>query len=217
MHLARTALKAASTFIDRFLPAPPGPRILIYHQVGADLGRQMEVRVEDFTAQLDWLVENRAVVTLDEALSRWTEPGSEQLVALTFDDGYRDTYSTAFPVLRDRGLPFTVYLATESIETGVALGPVPGAEPLAWQELEVMKESGLMTVGAHTHRHVDLRQISRDAVDEELGTSDQLIADRLGITPAHFAYPWGFWSATADASSFRPLRVGDSRRDLQPW
>ena len=200
MHLARTALKAASTFIDRFLPVPPGPRILIYHQVGAGLGRQMEVRVEDFTRQLDWLVENRALVTLDEALSRWAEPGSEQLVALTFDDGYRDTYRTAFPLLRDRGLPFTVYLATESIETGVALGPVPGAEPLTWQELEVMRESGLMTAGAHTHRHLDLRQVSQDAVDEELGRSDRLIEDRLGIAPAHFAYPWGFWSATADAS-----------------
>ncbi len=200
MSLARTALKAASTLTDRFLPVPPGPRILIYHQVGAGLGRQMEVALGDFRRQVDWLIENRVVVTLDEALSRWGETGSEQLVALTFDDGYRDTYSTAFPILRDRGLPFTVYLATESIETGVALGPVPGAEPLSWRELEMMSESGLMTAGAHTHRHVDVRTLSANQVDEELGTSDRLIEDRLGVAPAHFAYPWGFWSATADAS-----------------
>jgi peptidoglycan/xylan/chitin deacetylase (PgdA/CDA1 family) len=166
----------------------------------------MEVTTSDFERQLNWLVENRAVVTLDEALSRWHEAGSERLVVLTFDDGYRDTYSIAFPLLRDRDLPFTLYLATESIETGQALGPVPGAEPLDWDQVRIMSETGLMTVGAHTHRHVDMRTLSRDEAEDELGTSDRLIGERLGVTPAHFAYPWGFWSESADAGVSRRYR-----------
>jgi peptidoglycan/xylan/chitin deacetylase (PgdA/CDA1 family) len=172
--------------------------VLIYHQVDAGLGREMEVRLADFRRQLDWLSGNREVVDLGEALVRWEEPGAERLVVLTFDDGYRDNYTTAFPLLSELGLPFTLYLATESIETGVPLGPAVKAEPLSWDQIATMLESGLVTVGAHTHRHLDLRQVTTDEVENELGTSDDLIEKRLGIRPLHFAYPWGFWSPTSD-------------------
>ncbi len=199
MSLIRTAAKGAFAAIDTVLPRPSGPRVLIYHQVGSGLGRQMEVTVEDFIRQLDWLAAHRQVVSLEDAVSRWDEPGSENLVALTFDDGYRDTHSTAFPLLSERGFPFLIYLATESIETGRSLGPPIGAEPLSWEAIEEMIESGLASVGAHTHRHVDLRALSSDLIDAELQTSDDLMERRLGLRPAHFAYPWGYWSPEAAA------------------
>jgi peptidoglycan/xylan/chitin deacetylase (PgdA/CDA1 family) len=157
----------------------------------------MEVRLGDFRRQLGWLVANRQVVDLAQALARWADSGSERLVVLTFDDGYRDTYTTAFPLLHDLGLPFTLYLATDSIETGRSLGPEEKAEPLSWDQIGTMLESGLVTVGAHTHRHLDLRHLNADGVEHELGTSDDLIERRLGVAPAHFAYPWGFWSPSA--------------------
>jgi peptidoglycan/xylan/chitin deacetylase (PgdA/CDA1 family) len=222
VSLARTAVKAASVLTDAMLPPPPGPRILIYHQVEAGLGREMEVRREDFSRQMDWLGANRQVVDLGEALVRWGQPGSEVFVALTFDDGYRDTYTTAYPILLDRGIPFTLYLATESIETGLSLGPSERAEPLTWDQIGTMGASGLLTIGAHTHRHTDLRQLSTEAVEEELGISDDLIEQRLGLRPAHFAYPWGFWSPTADGpvgerySSAAVAGSGRAKRELQP-
>jgi peptidoglycan/xylan/chitin deacetylase (PgdA/CDA1 family) len=222
VSLTRTAVKAASVLSDAFLPPPPGPRVLIYHQVEAGLGRQMEVRLEDFRRQLDWLSANRQIVDLGEALVRWSETGSEQMAVLTFDDGYRDTYTKAFPLLQDLGLPFTLYLATESIETGVALGPSEQAAPLSWDEIGTMLESGLVTVGAHTHRHLDLRALSVDEVEDELGTSDDLIETRLGVRPAHFAYPWGYWSPSADRpvnDRYSSAALAGSRRarkDLEP-
>ncbi len=222
MSLTRTAVKVASTVTDAMLPAPPGPRILIYHQVEAGLGRQMEVSLEDFRRQMEWLSANLHVVDLGEALVRWHSPGSQQLVVLTFDDGYRDTFETAFPVLSESGLPFTIYLATESIETGIPLGPAEGADPLTWDQIGVMLESGLVTVGAHTHRHSDLRKLSTEAVEEELGLSDDLIEMRLGVRPTHFAYPWGFWSSSADSpvkERYSSAALAGSRRptkDLNP-
>ncbi len=197
MSLIRTAAKAAFAAVDMVMPDPRGPRVLIYHQVGAGLGRQMEVTVDDFRRQMEWLGSNREVVSLDQAIARWEEPGSETLVALTFDDGYRDTHTTAFPILARHGFPFLIYLATESIETGKPLGPTHGAEPLGWDLIGEMLGSGLVTIGAHTHRHTDLRAIDPDRVEEELRTSDDLIERRLGVKPRHFAYPWGHWSQPA--------------------
>ena len=197
MALARTAAKIAFTAADYLMRRPRGPRVLIYHQVGSGLGRQMEVTTEDFARQLDWLGDNREIVSFDEAIARWEDPDADRLVALTFDDGYADTFTTAFPRLEERGAPFLIYLATESIETGVPLGPAGPADPLNWDQVVDMLGSGLVTIGVHTHRHSDLRHLPREAVEEELVTSDALIERRLGLHPLHFAYPWGYWSQSA--------------------
>jgi peptidoglycan/xylan/chitin deacetylase (PgdA/CDA1 family) len=195
MSLLRSGAKLAFAAIDLLHEEPHGPRILIYHQVGARLGRQMEVETDDFLWQLDWLMDNREVVDLGTAITRWSEPGSDRLVVITFDDGYRDTHGTAFPLMRERDIPFTLFLATGAIESGTG---DERAEPLAWEDIEAMMATGLVTIGSHTHTHRDLRGASATDIEAELSTADQLIETRLGVAPRHFAYPWGYWSATAD-------------------
>lgn len=159
----------------------------------------MEVTTENFIRQLEWLRQNRRVVDLETAITHWEEPYADRLVALTFDDGYEDTYTTAYPRLKEFGVPFTLYLATESIETGVPLG-IQAARPLTWDQVGEMVGSGLLTLGSHTHRHVDLRSLPRDEIETELNTSDELIEVRLGVRPHHFAYPWGYWSEAGESA-----------------
>lgn len=192
--LARSAVKSLAHILDsRYVR--PGPRILIYHQVNAGLGREMEVTLAAFEAQMTHLSESERVVRLEDALAS----PSERSVVITFDDGYRDTFETAFPILRALDLPFTLYLATESIETGSPIGPTTGADPLSWRQVEAMTDQADVTIGAHTHTHRDLRGLDQSIVAHELETSDALIESRLGQRPRHFAYPWGYWSQTADA------------------
>lgn len=215
MSLLRSASKTLFSAADFLGPAPKGPRILIYHQVGSDLGRQMEVEVDVFERQLDWLAATHEIVDLDTAVDRWAEADSDRLVVLTFDDGYADTFETAFPLLTERSAPFTLYLATESIESGVSLGPAEGAEPITWSMVGEMLQSGLVTVGAHTHTHRDLRSATKDQVEEEIATSNRLIEDRLGVEPRHFAYPWGYASPDAEqiiGEVYRTAVLGGSPR-----
>lgn len=194
MSLLRSGSKLVFATADRLIRSPNGPRILIYHQVGAGLGRQMEVTADDFVAQLDYLEENREVVDLDTALSKWDAADSMNLVVISFDDGYRDTYTTAFPELKRRGFPFTLYVSTGQVESGEV---IPGAEPITWTQIAEMLDSGLMTIGAHTHTHADLRLCSSDDIEAELDVSNDLVHSHTGIKPIHFAYPWGYWSETA--------------------
>lgn len=177
---------------DQLFPSPVGPRVLIYHQVGVGHGKQMEVTSEDFEWQLDWLAEHRKVVDLETALSQWHSPDADQIVALTFDDGYSDTYTTAFPLLKIHGLPFTIFIATSYIGTD-------SERSLTWSQLEDMSATGLVTLGAHTHTHADVRRLEEAELVEELEISDSMIESRLGVRPRHFAYPWGYWAEHADA------------------
>lgn len=197
-QLVKVVAKSVFALIDPLFGQFPGPRILIYHQVGVDLGREMEVSIEAFRQQLEWMQSHGEIVDLETALERRGEPGADRLFVLTFDDGFEDVYQNAFPIMKERGIPFTLYLTTNPIETGEPLDPrYPEAKPLTWDQVNEMIGTGLVTVGAHTHTHPDLRSASRDTVAEELKRSNRLIEDRTGINPKHFTYPWGWWTETA--------------------
>lgn len=193
---SRRALKAALAAPELAANRRPGPRILIYHQVGANLGREMEIATGMFATQIDYLETEGSIVSLNDAIARMGTPDDDRLFVLTFDDGYADMHANAFPLLRERSIPFTLYITTLPMDESTV--SQPGASPLTWGQVEEMLESGLATIGAHTHSHPDLRHLSADAVALELDESNSLIQDRLGIEPRDFAYPKGWWSASAE-------------------
>ncbi len=196
MTALRTVAKAAFVTADLLQPRLEGPRLLIFHQVGAGHGYQLDKRVDHFATHLDWLLETYVVVHLVDALAQPT--GSDQVV-LTFDDGFADMFEHAFPMLEDKRVPFTVYLTTNATETGEALFDRPNSAPLSWDQVNEMHASGLMTLGAHTHMHRDLRTMTPAELSADIEASDELIDARVGVRPQHFAYPWGYWSQQADS------------------
>ena len=141
--LSRRALKAALAAPELVAKRRPGPRILIYHQIGTNLGREMEVATNTFVLQIEYLEAEGSIVSLDAAVSRMGTPGDDRLFVLTFDDGYADMYTNAFPLLLERSVPFTLYVTTLPVEDSSASRP--GALPLNWEQLEEMFDSGLAT------------------------------------------------------------------------
>jgi peptidoglycan/xylan/chitin deacetylase (PgdA/CDA1 family) len=192
----RQASKGVFAAADLVLGPWPGPRILIYHQIGAGSGLQMDLSAEMFRGHVSWLSDHGRIVGFGDALSGADDPDSSRRFVLTFDDGYADFYENGFPLLQDRRIPFTLYLTTGHIETGELLHP--GDRPLSWDQVDEMLASGLMTLGAHTHTHPDLRGMTIDQVEEEIGESNRLIELRTGLEPRHFAYPKGYWDGTAE-------------------
>jgi peptidoglycan/xylan/chitin deacetylase (PgdA/CDA1 family) len=192
----RQASKGVFAAADLVLGPFPGPRILIYHQIGAGSGFQMDLSAEVFRGHVSWLSDHGRIVGLGDALSGADDPDASKQFVLTFDDGYADFYDNGFPLLRDRGIPFTLYLTTGHIETGELLHP--GDRPLSWDQVDDMLASDLVTLGAHTHTHPDLRGLTIDQVEHEIGESNRLIELRTGQQPRHFAYPKGLWDAMAE-------------------
>jgi peptidoglycan/xylan/chitin deacetylase (PgdA/CDA1 family) len=166
-----------------------GTTVLIYHRVGGGSPDERDLSVDDFARQLDEL-SRHDVVPLDVAVDRLEARDDRPSVVLTFDDGFADVYENAWPMLRERGIPFTLYLATDYLggtmhwdgSTARAAGPA-----LAWSHVAEMHRSGLCTVGNHTHRHVRPERLNV----AELDACSDAVEARLGHRPAHFAYPWG--------------------------
>lgn len=197
----RTAAKSLFSLVDLGLGAFPGPRILIYHQIGAGNGKQMDLSLGHFSRHIDHLAgSDLRVIPLDDAVSQRGASDADGTVVLTFDDGYDDMYRNAYPLLRENGLPFTLYVTSEPAETGRPLSDDGKSQPATWDQINEMQESGLMTLGAHTHTHPDFRNLTVAQAEEEIGRSQELIEKRTGQVPRHFAYPWGYWADATDGA-----------------
>ena len=229
---ARTAVKHGAALWDRVRPGPPGIVILIYHRVGASLGGQMNLGADEFADQMAALAATQRVIDLDTAAAELAsgaplEPG----VVVTFDDGTTDWVDHALPALTAAGVPATFYVATDFVETG---RPMPdGCPTISWAGLAELQSTGLATVGSHTHTHALLDRIDPATAAAELDRSIELIGDRLGTRPQHFAYPKALVASpaveplvrarftTATIARTRPNRAGAdlhrlTRSPIQP-
>lgn len=171
--------------------------ILCYHRVGAGK-REIDVPRYRFAEQLEAIVAAGDAVSLDGALS-----GRTGGVVLTFDDGFRDFYDVVLPQLVDAEVPALLYLATSFVGAGDPRSGVGPDDALTWSMLEEVVSTGLVTIGSHTHRHVDLSRVTEQEAEDEMGHSKGLIEDKLGRPCNHFAFPWGKTSPAANRAARR--------------
>lgn len=120
-------------------------------------------------------------------------PGERSLV-LTFDDGFENFLTEAFPVLRDHSFSATVYLVTAQCGrfNDWAGNPpeLPRSRLLSWEQVKDLSRQGI-EFGSHTMRHPDLTRLDAQAVDFELSQSRAVIEETLGSKVTSFAYPFG--------------------------
>jgi peptidoglycan/xylan/chitin deacetylase (PgdA/CDA1 family)/O-antigen ligase len=187
----RKAAKVAVLPLGLLSPRRPDDLVvLLYHRVGRG-GREIDLPLGAFEDQVAALAETGRVVSLDDALS---DGGG---VVLTFDDGYRDFTEHVVPVLASHRVPAHLYLAT-----GLVVDEGGDREDgMTWAQLRDVVQDGLMTVGSHTHRHVNLGSVDEPEAVEEMRRSKGLIEERLAVPCRHFAYPWGVGSPGADRAA----------------
>ncbi len=117
----------------------------------------------------------------------------ERRFVITFDDGYRNAYSEALPLLEQMGMSATVFLTAGEKP---AIGPTrlpsqSGREMLSWSEIREMHASGSIRFGAHTMTHPDLTRLPTERVEAEVRDSKSIIEDAVGASVVCFAYPYG--------------------------
>ena len=164
--------------------------ILTYHSLDTS-GSVISTDPRVFREQMDSLAETGTRVVPLEQIQH--TPGA---VALTFDDGFQNFYEHAYPVLRDRRFPATVFVvtgfcgSTNNWPSQPANPPVPRLPLMGWSELREVAAANI-TLGSHTCTHPYLPELSAAQLDEELRVSRLSLEDQLGQPVTSFAYPYG--------------------------
>lgn len=164
--------------------------ILMYHHIDiagptADaIRRDLSVPPASFAAQMSYLARNgyHAISVLDlvEYLATG-KPLPPSPVVLTFDDGYLDNYTNAFPVLKGLGFTGTFFIITDFVGQG---------EYMSWEHAARMATLG-MDLESHTLDHPDLTTLSADRLSRQMSESRAVLESRLGKPVRYLSYPAG--------------------------
>ncbi len=171
------------------------PIILMYHSVVE--GKPVDpysVSKKAFCDQISWLLDKGyqfvSLAALVQSLRKGVEVKGVKRVVLTFDDGYRDFFIHALPVLLNHRLPATVFLVTDMLGQTATWSSYSQQVPLMTEtEVRQVKAEGI-SLGSHTLTHADLTALNDDELQRQLVASRRALAD-FGETFHSFSYPWG--------------------------
>lgn len=160
--------------------------ILMYHVLEDYSGTYEELYVSPqvFRQQLAYLKEEGYhTVKLQDVLEHWqnNKPLPEKPIVLSFDDGYRSMYTTAYPILKDFDYQGVFFLYNSKIDTDSGLS----------KEMVEEMVAGGMEIGSHTLSHPDMTKISAAKLKKELEDSQRLLSELVGSPVLTLAYPAG--------------------------
>jgi peptidoglycan/xylan/chitin deacetylase (PgdA/CDA1 family) len=212
--------------------------VVAFHRVHDRAPNGITTNIATFERYCRYFKRHFRVVSLRDLVHKLErrEPFSREL-AITFDDGYRDNFENAVPVLEKLSLPATFFVVSRWIGTDAVPWWDPGVGyAMSWEQVLELRRRGF-DVGAHTRTHVDLGSVSGSKAYDELSGSRLDLERRLAEPVELFAYPYGGRNnlteanrALAKAAGFRcccsatgelttsetdPFRLG--RVPISPW
>lgn len=168
--------------------------ILLYHHVAADTPPSTSISPADFRAHLEYLEQNEfTVIRLDDMIEglQAGQTLPDKAIAITFDDGYISIYDTAFPLLQEFGMPFTLFLSTEPINNNQT-------NYMSWDQVREMSEAGVQIANHMVTHPYMLDRLSSDDDEswlsrqrEEFLEAEEKIEAETGQAHRYLAYPYG--------------------------
>lgn len=162
--------------------------ILMYHSISKNPKNLLCVDPDQFALQMEQLAKHHYNAITFQDLLDWKngKPIPVKPIVITFDDGYKDNYTAAYPILKKWGLKGVIFLPSEYIGS---------RHSLTIEQINEMLDSGTIEVGSHTLTHADVTHLSDKQLREQIVTSKEQLERMFGITVYSFAYPYGKFDA----------------------
>lgn len=168
--------------------------IIMYHYIhpNPDSKDRLTVSPETFDQQMRFLKERRYNVISLEKLATLIKDKKKipsRTIAITIDDGHKDIYNYAFPVLKKYNFPATVFVIIDEIDR-------PQDDRLNWNQIKKMQDSGVVTIGSHALGAEPLINIqSEEELKRQIFESRKILEEKLKKEINTFSYPEGFFNA----------------------
>lgn len=169
--------------------------ILMYHSISNEKERlppyyRINTSPAIFNEHMRYLYEHDySVINLQDLEKSFYTRDASRYVVLTFDDGFRDFYTSAYMILKNYGFGATVFLPTGFIHH--ERRSFKGKECMTWNEVRALSREGIL-FGSHTITHPQLSHLTTHEIEDEIKLSMKRIEDETGLPVQSFSYPFAF-------------------------
>lgn len=164
-----------------------GVMVINYHKI-ENKHHSLSVELNDFEKHMAWLHEYGYHSITPEQLYAFVNEGAElpdNPVLITFDDGYVDNYTNAYPIMRKYGFVGTIFVVTTFLDK------FPGY--LKWSQARELTDAG-WNIESHTATHISMTEASDEKIKTELEKARADIQEKLGKEADFVAYPTGTYN-----------------------
>jgi|SRR3989344_2462618 len=188
----RALLKGVIVRVLSLIPARLSTlSVLMYHSV-SDSGAFFSISPKEFERQMRDIHDSDLTTIFSSEISqRMTSGKLTNTVCITFDDGYEDVYTHAFPILKQFRIKATVFLITSEIGGSYTNSEGSTFQLLSERQVSEMRESGLVEFMPHGHTHKKLHQLTEGEQRNEIKLSSDTVERLTSSKPRVFAYPRG--------------------------
>ena len=159
--------------------------VFMYHKFGVSKYpstsvtiNQLEDHIKEFTTN------NYNIVSLDFIVDTIINDGdlADNTIGISVDDADKSFFEVGWPLFKKNNIPVTLFVTTGTISNN--------QKYINWDQIRKLKEEGVV-IGAHSHTHAHMPDISIEEVRNEIETSNKIFLKELGEIPTLFAFPYG--------------------------
>ena len=155
----------------------------MYHRFEENKYPSTNIKIKDFKRHLDLIEQNDFnFISHKEFVDAINSKNLDRKILLTIDDGFKSFYENAWPILKQRKIPFIIFINTETIGSNGYMD---------WSEIKEISSFEFVHIGNHSHTHDYLVDKSDKEIEDDLKTSINIFKEKLNHETKFFAYPFG--------------------------
>ena len=158
----------------------------MYHRFNEDKYPSTNINMEIFKKQMDLIQKEKIdFINPNNFKLNFNVPKLEKEVLLTIDDGFTSFYQNAWPYLKEREIPFILFISTEAIGKHGYMD---------WKQIKEIEKEDFAFIGNHSHSHEYLVEYNFAKFKKDIDTSIEIFIENIGYNPLFFSYPFGEYS-----------------------
>jgi len=158
----------------------------MYHRFGENKYPSTNIKNEIFIEHLNEINNKKIQFISFEKFKKIIKTNIDKnYILLTVDDAFQSFYINAWPILKNKKIPFVLFVSTREIgKHGY----------MTWKQIKEVSDNNLVTIGNHSHSHEYLVDWPDDEIKSDLENSIQIFKKKIGYSPKIFSYPFGEYS-----------------------
>ena len=158
----------------------------MYHRFNEPKYPSTNTQMHVFKEQIE-IIEKANVTFLDPKNLdiKLSQVHKTKLILLTIDDGYASFYKNAWPYLKNKKIPFILFISTREVGKSGYMN---------WDQIREIQNSNIGVIGNHSHSHDYLVDLDNKIINNDINQSIKIFKKELGYNPVYFSYPFGEYS-----------------------